>query len=232
MKTLLLSLTFTFTALFSFICLSQPINGNLDYLSRNNIVSFDNTDKSTIGSPYVNEEFVAAKVSNNDNLVLLVRYNAIEDQIEVKNDDEKIFAFNRSLKDVQLKLVGEKKIYQLFDYLEKNSGYEVSGYFIHIGNPENTIKFLKKEIVEFQKEQPATSGYDQSKPAQYKRKSDDYYAKIGDDKPVKLSSNKKDFVELFPKHKDKILDYIKSEKIKLNNDDDFTKLSIFINLLK
>lgn len=232
MKTLLLFIILTFTFLFSFSGLSQSVNGDIDYLGQNYIVSVDKSDKTTVGSPYVNPNFVAAKVSTNETLMLLVRYNAIADEIEVKKDDEQIFAFNKTLKDVKLNLVVENKIYQLFDYVHKDTGYDISGYFVHLGNPDNNIKFLKKEIVVFQKEKLATSSYDKTKPAEFKRKSDDYYVKIGDDKPIKLSSDKKDFAEMFPKQKEEILDYIKSEKIKLNNDDDFTKLSVFINLLK
>lgn len=231
MRTLSLLTLLSLTTICSFSGFSQNVNGEVDYLGRNNIVIVDKSDKSAVGSPYVNTDFVAAKVSSNDNLILLVRYNAIADEIEVKKDDDQIFAFNKSLKDVQLNLVVEKKIYQLIDYIDKDNGYVLSGYFVHLGNPDNNIKLLKKEIVKFQKAEKATSSYDPAQPAEYKRKSDDYYVKIGGDNAVKLSSNKKDFAKMFPEHKEEILDYIKSERIKLNNDEDFTKLSVFINLL-
>ncbi len=234
MRTIFLRINIIFTLIFCLSGFSQNIGSDVAYLGPNLISTFDKSNKTVKGSPYINSEFVAAKISINDQLVLAVRYNAISDEFEVKKDDKQVYLLNKSLKDIQLYLLNEKKTYQLIDYVdaEKEGGSIMSGYFVHLGNPNNNIKFLKKEQVKFYEEKKATSSYDQTKPAEFKRKSDDYYVKIGDAKPVKLSSDKKDLAEMFPKQKEEILDYIKSEKLKLNNEDDFTKLSVFINLLK
>lgn len=226
----------TLTSLFifslcSFYCIAQNLNGEVNNINSGYLVTVDRSDKTAIGSPYVNPEFVAAKVSVNEKIVVLFRYNAVHDEIEIKKDENQIFNLDKSIRDLTVTSVIEKKTYQSFDYLS-NEGYELKGYFVHLGNASNTIKLLKKESIEFQNEKKATTSYEKTKPAQFKRKSDSFYIKIGDNMPVEFSSNKKDFAKIFDNNENAVLNYIKSEKIKLNKEDDLQKLSLFLNQLK
>ena len=44
-----------------------------------------------------------------------------------------------------------------------------------------------------------------------------------------LPTKKKNLFKFFPKYKEKLKSFLKSEKLKLNSDEDFKKLIIFIN---
>ncbi len=56
----------------------------------------------------------------------------------------------------------------------------------------------------------------------------DYYYILKEGTPVMVSPKKKAIVKLFPDKKNEIKGYIKSEKLKLKNQEDFAKLVDYI----
>ncbi|GFZ90225.1 hypothetical protein GCM10011531_22260 [Aquaticitalea lipolytica] len=182
------------------------------------------------GSPYVNEEFLPAKISASEDNIFYVRYNALKDEFEVKGANNVAYALNKYRRDIVVELISNNKTYQVYGYLDKNEN-ENFGYFVNLSNPNSNIKLLKKENITFVKEKVAVTSYDSSQPARYKRGSDAYYVKINDNNAVLLSTNKKDVSKLFPGNEKKVLDFIKKEKLKLKKEDDMNKLIQFTNTL-
>ncbi|MEZ4803305.1 MAG: hypothetical protein R2797_11080 [Gelidibacter sp.] len=180
------------------------------------------------GSPYINDEFLPAKISASEDNVFYVRYNAIADQFEVKGENNKAYALNKYRRDIVVQLVGVKKTYQVFGYLDENDN-ENFGYFVIINGKDSNVKLLKKEKKFFIGEKVATTSYDTPKPATYKRANDEYYIKVGEDAAIEMPTNKKDIAKLFPKQEKNILSFIKENKIKTKKEEDLNMLMEYIN---
>jgi len=182
------------------------------------------------GSPYINREFEPAKISVLEDIVCYVRYNAVNEEIEVQGTNEKAYALNKYRKDIKVEFISPKKIYQNFIYLNEN-GEKSFAYFVHISNSNSNIKLLKKENIKFFKERVAITTYDTPKPAKFERLEDKYFIKINDQNVILLPKNKKKLAELFPDHEKEVLSFIKKERLKLNKEEDLTKLFNFLNQL-
>jgi len=183
------------------------------------------------GTPYINEKFTPAMISASENNIFYVRYNAANDEIEVKGDNNVAYALNKYRKDITVELIALKKTYQNFMYM--NSDDEPAfGYFTHISVPSANVKILKREVVKFFDEKVQVTGYDTPQNAKYKRLADKYYIKINNKSTaVALPNSKKSVAKLFPEHEKEVLSYIKGEKIKLKDEDSLSKFSTYLNEL-
>lgn len=229
------SLLFLSLSILAFSALSAQgiIDGQLNGGSRT--VGIISTMPITInerieGTPYINEDYLPAKISASEDNLFYVRYNAVADEFEVKGENNKAYALNKYRRDIVVQLVGIKKTYQVIGYLDKNQN-ENFGYFVIVNSQDSNVKLLKKEKVFFIDEKIATTSYDTPKPATYKRANDEYYIKIGDNNAIELSNKKKDIAELFPGKEQAILKFIKTNKINTKKEDDFIKLIDYINTI-
>lgn len=180
------------------------------------------------GSQYITDDFVPAKISISKNEVFQIKFNGVLDEIVVKGQDGKPYALNKHLKDIKITLIGSKKAYQMFDYVNENDT-RLSGYFLLNATSNSNIKLLKKEKIKFFEEKVATNGYDSNVPAQYKRLKDKFFIKKNDELAIEIPTNKKDFAKLFPKRQKEILSFIKKEKIKFKKESDLLKLVNHLN---
>ncbi|MBR9846715.1 MAG: hypothetical protein GYB35_11720 [Algicola sp.] len=188
-------------------------------------------NESVEGSPYINEKFLPATISASEGDVFYVRYNALNDQFEVKGDNNKAYALNRYRRDIVVEILPLKKTYQVIGFYddERNENF---GYFLHLSNPNAKTALYKKEKVIFIDEQKASTGYDSNKPAKYKRVNDTFFIKLENQNILTEVPNKrKDLVKLFPKHKDSVLKYMKENRIKTSKEEDLIQLINYINTL-
>jgi hypothetical protein len=196
------------------------------------IYAFDMNDNNVIGTPYVVDEFMPGKISaDKDGKIYSLRYNAFNDVIELKKNADEIEALNRDLANVTITFINSNKSYQAYNYLDSDSNNDKRGYFVVASDATHKKPLLIKERIVFIDKQKAKSGYAKTKPAQYKRKSDEYYTLNKSGIAVELSTNKKDLANTFPEHSKEILDYIKSNKIKTSKTEDLIKLMDYINTL-
>jgi hypothetical protein len=199
-------------------------NGNIS-------TTFINKNSKIEGSPYVVDKFSPAKISILGNKIYSVKYNAFHDEVAVLGDDNVLYSLRKDIrKDIFVTYIIQKKTYQIYSYLN-NDGIQDSGFFIVMSNQNSNIKLLKKERIIFIGEKKSVSSYADSEPSQYKRISDKYFIKIGEENARILPRNKKEFSNLFPEYKKDIMTYIKSERIKLNNEKDLLKILSFLNSL-
>ncbi|WCO02061.1 hypothetical protein [Psychroserpens ponticola] len=188
-------------------------------------------NESVEGSPYINEKYLPATISASEGDVFYVRYNALNDIFEVKGDKNKAYSLNRYRRDIVIEMLNLNKTYQVLGYYddEKNENF---GYFLYLSNPNPKTILFKKEKITFIDEQKASTGYDSSKPAKYKRLNDKFFIKLEDEKILsELPSNKKAIAKLFPNHQDKVLKFIKENRIKTSKEDDLVQLINYINTL-
>jgi len=189
------------------------------------------TNESIEGSPYMNEKYLPASISASEGDVFYVRYNAMDDVFEVKGDQNQAYALNRYRRDIIIEIIPLKKTYQVHGYFDENKN-ENFGYFVFLSNPNSKTVLLKKERITFIDEQKASSSYDTSKPARFKRLNDKFYIKLEGEKILlELPGNKKSIAKLFPDHQDEILKYIKENKLKTSKENDLIQLMNYINLL-
>lgn len=190
-------------------------------------------DPNIEGSQYVTEQFMSSKVSSMPGKIYGVRYNVFKDEMEFKDMNNNLFALSKSDDSVVITFTKPNVSYHLFKFKDdyKNEILQ-KGYFVKLNN-EGANFILKKKTVLFFAEKQSKTGYDLAKPATYKKVKDRTYIKLANkDAAVLLETNKKKLVkQLFPLNSKVILDFIKSNKIKLKKDADLIKFAAFLNTL-
>lgn len=186
-----------------------------DFVRFNN-PEYDNTE----GSPYLNEVFTPAKI-NDSKETKFVRFNVVENRIEVKVDKSKalILAYSDSYR-INL-LDGSDKIYETHSYLNDN------------GDPENTFfelihengkfrLFLKERIKYIHKPDTKTTGYDEKKSDKFLKVRDVYYLEnmVEPSKNIVAIPRKKKYLStLFKDHSKSVEKFIKDEKLSIDEKD-------------
>ena len=198
--------------------------------SSNQLYTFDRSDKSIQGTPYMDKVFEPARVSSEITKIFYVRYNLVNDEMEVKNENEEVHAINKSILNITVTFLKNNKTYQVFNYLEEDDSSS-NGYFILLSNINAKSKLLLKESKVFKEGQAAKSGYEQAVRPSFKKAKDKYFIKVGDDYAMELPKNKKDVAKLFPKFESQILSFIKKNKIKTSSKEDLLELTEFIDYL-
>ncbi|MBT8259961.1 MAG: hypothetical protein HKO92_06395 [Flavobacteriaceae bacterium] len=208
----------------------QFADGNETYFRENYFISLDSdTSYDVEGSKYLMDSFLPAVVSTMPDKLFNIKYNIFSGEMEVQSKNDKVYALNKYRKDISITFINSKITFQLFDYLDSENSMKL-GYFQVINRGDN--KVLKKHKIIFMEEKPSKTGYDEHRPPQYKRLDDKYYLNLeSNPNAVELPKNKNKFAALFPDNKSDILDFIKSNKIKLSKENDLKKLINYINTL-
>jgi len=197
--------------------------------SGSRFIKVANPDNNEIeGSAYINKDFVAARISIVKNKVFYARYNAFNDEIEIKGENDIIYGLDKKRKDILIHFSNPKQTYQAFDYNLDNK--DLFGYFTKL-NFDSEMLLLRKERIIHVEEKISKTTYGTNKPAHFKRAKDKYFIKIGDKSAIELSKNKKDVAKLIPKFENEVLSFIKKNKIKLTNEKDLLKLVEYLNEL-
>jgi hypothetical protein len=188
-------------------------------------------NESVEGTPYVNKEYLPAKISAAKGNTFMVRYNAMRDEFEVKGLNNTAYSLNRYRRDIIVEIVPLNKKYQVFGYMDENQN-ENFGYFVFISDSDKETVILKKERITFIGEKTAVTSYDTPRSARYKRWNDKFFIKIGDTKLVKeLPGGKRAIAKMFPEHKDVVFNYMKANRIKTSREEDLIQLMNYINTL-
>lgn len=205
---------------------SQIQDNNQDLLQGKTLTSFDFRSNELVGSIYVNEEFLLAKLSNREDQYLM-RYNAYQDEMEFKKGD-KIFNLSKNL-NYLINFQGINKTYQVYNYIENKES--VPGFFVVLYNGDN-ISLLTKEKIKFYEEVKAKTGYDKYKPPTMRRLDDKFY--IGYKKSVakELPRKEKDILDLFGSKYAKIESYAKTNKLGFKKEEDLIQLFMYYDSLK
>ena len=199
---------------------SRPSIGGFVKIANSN--KFDKIE----GSAYINENFVPAKISTAKNKVYYVRYNAFNDEMEIKGENDIIYGLNKERENLLINFSNPKQTYQLFDYtLDSN---DLQGYFIKI-NFDSDLLLLRKERIVHVDEKISATTYGTNRPAHFKRAKDNYFIKVGENNAIELPKNKKEIAKLFPEFENETLSFIKKNKIKLKNETDLLKLIEYLN---
>ncbi|MGF1556090.1 hypothetical protein [Paucihalobacter sp.] len=183
-----------------------------------------------MGSPYIEESYQSVKIKNFEDKIYSGRYNAFISEMEILlGAGQTPIALDIANNDYEVIFLNENKIYKSFAYTT-DRGVSKKGFLVIVSD-ENNVQLLKEERIKYYDKIPATSSYDQDKPAKFRREDDTYYIKLKDDSILYLPSRTKDIPSVFPNNEKEISTFIKKNKIKTKNEEDIIKLVNFIGSL-
>lgn len=202
----------------------DAIFDHLEYLRRDNLMSdFDAGAYANIdGSPFMIPDFTHGAVYLKSGEVYSgeFRYDIYADQIQFKVKDHiYILAFPEKITKITIA-----------DMYFKYYSYSIDGQIRHgyfSGLEEGYIALCLKMGKELKDPQHAKP-YQDPKPAKFLNKKDQFYIFIGDT-PGKRVVNKRTVVNLFHEANIDVDQFLKGNRINLNNSDDLIKLIVFAN---
>lgn len=185
------------------------------------------TYDEVIGSPYLYDEFVPAKV-NELEMTYFIRFNVFDNSIEFKGDDGKIYSMTKST-DYSIKLMdGSKKVYETHEF--KDGKNEVGNtYFEKIYTDSNFVLYLKERI-EYTPVKLAKNSFETNKPAKFKKTKGDYYLQIlKSDSSIllELPKREKHLLKLFNEEATAIKGLIKKEGLDIEKEKDLIRILQF-----
>ncbi|MFP4844155.1 hypothetical protein [Winogradskyella sp. PE311] len=203
-------------------------NVNVDIASERGLMSKSASKKIIAdGSPYISEAFSTIKIAQFKDQVFTGRYNAYNDEMEVRLPDGKIVALDNKA-DYSVTFTGENKTYKTASYITDN-GTAKNGFLVVI-NSSDKYAVLKREYIKYYDKVPAVSSYQQDKAASFKREDDSYYAEING-KITPISQKKKTFLKAFPEQAGDLKTFIKKNKINLKKEADLMKTIKYLSTL-
>lgn len=195
--------------------------------ARGQIITTAEKPMSAVGSMYINERYMPAKVSGNEQIVL-VRYNAYSDYFELNNPQEGKTQTLPKQPNVNITMSATGEVYSLQQY-KTEDGEEIVGY-LNVISDKPKVKIFKRERIYLQPGKIADNSYSSSKPATYKKADDEFYVKINDGETV-FVSGKKDVANLIPGKSKEVLDFIKKNKLDLEKATDLQQLSGYLETI-
>lgn len=178
------------------------------------------------GSPYLNEEFVPAKI-NNITDTQLVRFDAVLGNVEVMITKSKVVTIeNSKLYTISL-MDGSNKVYKTLKYADANGNENTS--FFELLDSTLIYKLYLKENKRFFKKVKA-QGYAEEKPAQFKKVKSEFYVtdfKSQSERLLYIPQKLKPFTEFFQEDSKSIKNFIKDNKLNIGDANDLVKIFKF-----
>ncbi|MAZ73565.1 MAG: hypothetical protein CMC70_10515 [Flavobacteriaceae bacterium] len=188
-------------------------------------IDFLDTDSYT-GTPYNHPSYLNGNVYQNNELLatnVALRYNAVADEMEIKESltspDEEAKVLTKS-PEIFVKIMND-----IYIFAPYKGGVEGGGYFqvLHEGTTVDLYKKLKKD---FKPERKATSSITTDTPAMF---SDDitYYLATKDGKFYEMPRSRNKKLKVFGKKKDEVKDFVKDNRLDLNDEKDLLRVVKF-----
>ncbi|OAZ03969.1 MULTISPECIES: hypothetical protein [Flavobacterium] len=184
--------------------------------------------KKIEGSPYLDDNFVLAEISGVPEKIL-IRYNILNDIIEVQFDNLKNYNLTKSDPYLTITPIGKANKIKLLRYIRNE--VEIFGYLTQILETKE-IEVYKKNQVKLQNAKEPTSSYQETSPAKFIKLKPEYYWKLSNKKITQISKHKKGILELFPDKKEAINIYFKNNRIDFDDESSIIELSKFIQTLQ
>ncbi len=178
------------------------------------------------GSPYLDDNYINGTVytvKKEKYVNVPMRYNIYTDEIEFKNSNGEVLAMDTP-ETIEKVEIGDHQFY----YISYNLLKKVEHGYFELVDGGNASLFNRYEVILRKAEAPGA--YKDAAPAQFVRKMDEYYIRVGNE-PAALATNKKDLIEIFPDHKNEIAAFIKKHKTKTNKVDSLAELVKYFNSL-
>jgi len=189
-------------------------------------VKFQDNSKFTLddvkGSPFLNENFSFGNIldeNSNQRVETNLRYDIYTDifEIQLDNRSDQINTLDRTANFVYY-LDGEKFLLIKSNVLNVNHYTSGNGYVVELlPENDNAVALYKRYYVELKPGSEALSSYQEDIPPRIIK--DIMYIVKMEDNYYELPADRKDIIEVFPDHRDKLKKYIKEKKFKFRGDD-------------
>lgn len=212
--------------LFTTICINAQANLFNEAIRWNKFIDRVNSPKGNEltyadieGDAYFAKSFISANIENATSLIK-ARYNTYTDTVELLNEDA-VFELPKSAKYGKITFL---KPTATLVYL--NSGDIPAGYYFELATGKYTV--LKKMKSEFREGSPAINSFTPAIAPRFENLNPVYFIKT-DSEVTKVSKNAKDLAKAIPSKQEAINDFVKKNKLKLNQELDLIKLVKFLN---
>jgi hypothetical protein len=190
------------------------------YRIHNSIVNKNNLSIEAIaGSPYFNDDFVNGEIYINATekyIDVPLRYNMYLDEIEFKLLDETIYNFDDPSKIYKIRFNDHILIYSEFDSNKK-------GFLFVLYEGKSAL--YERKIKNYSQRVPSKGIIDE-KPPQFTNVPIKFYIKLEGRLPQSYNS-RKDLLDILTGHSSEINNFLKKEKIKINDPNGIIKLLSF-----
>tara|TARA_R110001606_G_C15261444_1_gene638490 strand:- start:125 stop:817 length:693 start_codon:yes stop_codon:yes gene_type:complete len=166
---------------------------------------------------YLSPEYLSAKIDGNSELFKL-KYNIFTDEMEFEKDG-KVYTLEKEIGQ-KIYFKNSSNYFQVVNFNGKLQYFEVLD--------NRNVKLLVRKIVEFKKGKKQTSSYDKSIEPNFIRKSDKLYIKI-DKEIFEVPSKNEDFFSFLQNKPSNIKDFMKRNKLNVNNRKDLLKIVNYLN---
>jgi len=208
-------------SLIGFSAISQSTTVSISSGHGFNIIP-DDTPATVSGTMYYDESFGQARIDE-DAEVIFLRYNAFKDEMEFKQGADTYYLIKDD--NTRVDFFNNKKLYQYLKYVDVDKT-EKRGFLLEIVGGEKSL--YKSEKIILIPERPTTTGYEISKPAEYKKIKENYYIKIREI-TTPFPKNKKELLKMFPNKNTEISDFLKKNKPSFSKETDLIELTKFLN---
>lgn len=190
------------------------------YINNNTYGGVNNLPPDIEGSPYLTDEFIMGTVfiKNENPYSAMMRFNAYQDEIQVKASDGISSLFKREY--IWAEIGGQS--FKIETYKDRSGTSR--GYFVELN--QGKIRLLKRVIREFKMGQPAVSSYSEDTPSRFDQKVTYYLINEGD--PAEEVRLRKKDVLGFLSSKD-VDSFVKENKLKLKSESEVIKVLTQIN---
>jgi hypothetical protein len=222
-----LHLFYSILALSSLPAVAQ-INQTPVHSNGNQIYTYGEEKLATQGSMYYIDKYLPAKITGSDEVVL-ARYNAYLDQFEISNPQAQTESVLKGEVGKDVTFTGSEITYSYVEY--KNKKGEVNnGYLTAIDNGAK-VKIYKSEKIYLQEGAPSKNSYQPAKPPVLKHSDAEFYVLLPGKTQAIFFDGKKDFAKLIPGKEKEVLNYIKTNKLDLENNADLLKLGAYVETI-
>ncbi len=186
-------------------------------------------DKSIDGSPYASNFFNNTSIYYGDELTgtLYYRYNAYNEEIEIKQQNVEGEAIRALGKDKKIKVIVDGKPMSFKTFID-NKGNTQNGYLTLL--KDGKFKLYKRLNVIFKEAKKAPSSFVKGTPARFSQFTE-YYLESEDGKRInEIEFNNKKMLNLFDsKHKESLKTFFSDNKLKIKTEQDLIKVISYLN---
>ncbi|MGB5378991.1 hypothetical protein [Muriicola sp.] len=189
-------------------------------------------ESEILGSPYLTEDFVKSKLFFGDEYVgdYYVRYNALNSEIEIKETQLPGEEAKRLLANEDLRVKYGQRELLFTTYINKKE--ETKNGYLSIISSGNEFTLYHRLAVKFSEGKAAANSMVMAIPSRYAHFVEYYYMKAGVDRIDQLTQKKGALLKILEKEmKEPVNNFIKENKIDLDNEEHLIKTFEFINSL-
>ncbi|MEM9000365.1 MAG: hypothetical protein AAGB24_08875 [Bacteroidota bacterium] len=191
----------------------------LDQKEKSNPIKFSDIK----GTPYMPENFVLGSFSMKDEkpIVLLMRYNMYDDEVEVNEGDGSITSFLK-VDNTEFNIQGNT----IRPYTIEKDGIQKKSNFIVLADGANVL-LLQRKVVLIPAEK-AINPNQMDRAAKFVT-NERFFVVKGNDLPLEFSGKKKDLFTLFPEKAPELKDFIKTNKLSVRNNEHLVQIFNYLN---